>query len=129
VCMKEIKKDAFSSYLRDLMSRRKRSASQMARDLQISHTTVSRWLSGKDIPSIGSCRKLGEYSGTPIARILSITGHIAETMTQIPAELPEFRVYAQLKYPKELDEDFIIMIEDLIERRREKTHGGDKPKS
>ncbi len=33
---------------------------------------------------------------------------------------PEFREYALQKYP-ELDEDLITMIEDLIERRREKT--------
>jgi len=32
---------------------------------------------------------------------------------------PEFREYAQRKYP-ELDEGLITMIEDLIERRRRK---------
>ena len=32
--------------------------------------------------------------------------------------LPGFREYARQKYPKELDEDLITMIEDLIERRR-----------
>ena len=31
--------------------------------------------------------------------------------------LPEFRDYARLKYPDELDEDLITMIEDLIERQ------------
>ncbi len=31
---------------------------------------------------------------------------------------PEFREYALQKYPNELDEDLITMIEDLIERRR-----------
>ena len=31
---------------------------------------------------------------------------------------PEFREYALLKYPNELDEGLITMIEDLIERRR-----------
>jgi len=33
-------------------------------------------------------------------------------------EWPEFREYAHHKYPAELDEDLITMIEDLIERRR-----------
>ena len=32
----------------------------------------------------------------------------------------EFREYARQKYPKELNEDLITMIEDLIERRRKK---------
>jgi len=40
---------------------------------------------------------------------------IAETG---PPEWPEFREYARQKYPTELDEDLITMIEDLIERRR-----------
>jgi len=35
-------------------------------------------------------------------------------------ELPEFREYALKKYPDELDEDLVTMIEDLIERQREK---------
>ena len=39
-----------------------------------------------------------------------------------PYEWPEFRDYALLKYPHELDEDLITMIEDLIERRRQKRH-------
>jgi len=33
---------------------------------------------------------------------------------------PEFRKYAHRKYPNELDEDLITMIEDLIEHRRAK---------
>ena len=39
------------------------------------------------------------------------------------AEWPEFREYARHKYPIELDEDLITMIEDLIERRRAKKYG------
>jgi len=39
--------------------------------------------------------------------------------------LPEFREYARQKYPTELDEDLITMIEDLIERRRAKRHNDD----
>ena len=35
-------------------------------------------------------------------------------------KLPEFREYARQKYPNELDEDLITMIEDLIERQRAK---------
>ena len=35
-------------------------------------------------------------------------------------ELPEFRQYARRKYRTELDEDLITMIEDLIERQRQR---------
>ena len=38
-------------------------------------------------------------------------------------ELPEFREYAMLKYP-EMHEDLITMIEDLIERQRQRIKSG-----
>ena len=41
------------------------------------------------------------------------------------SKLPEFREYAYRKYPNELDENLITMIEDLIEHqrtKRSKTH-------
>jgi transcriptional regulator with XRE-family HTH domain len=112
------------SFIKEVMRRRKRKPSQMAADLGISHATVSRWLSGKDIPSTSSCRRLAEYSGVPVEKILSIVGHLPRIAEKAPAEWPEFREYARHKYPAELDEDLITMIEDLIERRRAKKYGG-----
>ena len=112
----------FVSFLNELMRRRKRLPSQLAADLGVSHATVSRWLSEADIPNTRSCRKLAQYSSVPLEKILSITGHmpaIAETSTN---QWPEFREYAQHKYPNELDEDLITMIEDLIERRRKRKY-------
>ena len=106
------------SFLKELMRRRKRLPSQLAADFGISHATVSRWLSGKDIPSTQSCRKLAEYSSTPLQEILSVTGHLPLIAGEGPYGWPEFREYVRHKYPTELDEDLIIMIEDLIERRR-----------
>ena len=105
------------------MRRRKRLPSQLAADLGVSHATVSRWLSGTDIPSIGSCARLAEYSGVPLEKILSIVGHLPRITETAPAEWPEFGEYARQKYPNELDDDLITMIEDLIERRRSKRHG------
>lgn len=84
----------------------------------ISHATVSRWLSGKDRPHFRSCRKLSEYSNVPLDKILSLVGYLPGVAEKEPAEWPEFREYALKKYPTELDEDLITMIEDLIERRR-----------
>jgi len=34
--------------------------------------------------------------------------------------LPDFREYVKRKYPRELDDDLVTIIEDLIERRRGK---------
>jgi len=106
------------------MRRRKRKPSQLAADLEISHATVSRWLSGDDVPSTKSCRRLAEYSGVPVEKVLSVVGHIPKVAEKKSAEWPEFREYAREKYPHELDEDLITMIEDLIERRRAKKYEG-----
>jgi len=70
--------------------------------------------------------KLAEYSGVPLVQVLSIVGHLPRINESAPAEWPEFREYARRKYQNELDEDVIIMIEDLIERRREKRRHGRK---
>ena len=113
---------SFVSYLRELMRRRKRLPSQLAADLGISHATVIRWMSGADIPSLRSCRALAEYSGVPVEKVLAAAGHLEGVAEKEPAQWPEFREYARRKYPAELDEDLITMIEDLIERRRAKKY-------
>jgi len=110
-------------FLKEIMRRRRRLPSQLAADLGISHATVSRWLSGDDIPNTRSCRRLAEYSGVPLEKVLSIVGHLPGIAERRPPEWPEFREYARRKYPNELDEDLITMIEDLIERRRERRYG------
>ena len=104
------------------MRRRKRLPSQLASDLGISHATVSRWLSGADVPSIKSCRRLAEYSGAALEKVLSIVGHLPRMAEVGHSEWPEFREYAKQKYPNELDADLVTMIEDLIERRRSRRH-------
>ena len=95
----------------------------MAAELGISHATVSRWLSGRNIPNTRSCQRLADYSGVPVQKVLAIVGHISRVAEKPAAEWPEFREYALNKYPAELDEDLITMIEDLIERRRAKKYG------
>ena len=106
------------SFLKEVMRYRKRLPSQLAADLGVSHATVGRWLSGADVPSVKYYRKLAKYSGMPPQKVLSIVGHLPQIAETGPPEWPEFREYAQHKYPAELDEDLITMIEDLIERRR-----------
>jgi len=114
------------SFLKEVMRRRKRLPSQLASDLGISHATVSRWLSGADIPSTKSCHRLAEYSGVPLEKVLSLVGHLPRVAEAAHAEWPEFREYARQMYPNELDDDLISMIEDLIERRRQKRYSSRK---
>jgi hypothetical protein len=66
--------------------------------------------------------RLAEYSGVPIEKILFIVGHLPRIAETGPPDWPEIREYARQKYPKELNEDLITMIEDLIERRRQKRY-------
>ncbi len=110
-------------FLKEIMRRRKLLPSQMATDLGVSHATVSRWLSGKNIPGVRSCQRLAEYSGVNLQKILSIACHMPEEDSKESVKWPEFREYALQKYPNELDEDLVTMIEDLIERRRERKNG------
>jgi len=110
------------SFLKELMRRRKRLPSQLAADLGISHTTVRRWLLGEDIPNTHSCHKLADYSGVPLEEVLVIAGHLPGIAETRPPDWPEFREYAKQKYPNVLDEDLITMIEDLIERRRDRRY-------
>ena len=112
-----------AAFLEEIMERRARLPSQLAVDLGITHTTIRRWLDGKDVPNIRSCQKLAEYSGVSLQRVLSITGHIPEIDEGVPANWPEFDEYARRKYPKELDEDLISMIAHLIRRRRQRRYG------
>ncbi len=106
------------------MKRRRRLANQLAKDIGVSHPTVGRWLTGVDVPSTTSCRKLADYAGLTAEEVLSLAGHLP-TIDQTPASAwPEFREYAIQKYPGELDDDVIEMIEDLIERRRDRRRNG-----
>jgi len=111
-------------FLKEVMRRRQCLPSRLAADLGVSHATVSRWLSGDDIPSTRSCQRLSEYSGVPLERVLSIAGHLPEMPDGGPAEWPEFGEYARRKYADELDEDLVTVIEGLIERRRERRYAG-----
>ncbi len=114
-------------FLKGLMKRRKLRPFHLASALNVSHSTVSRWLSGHEKPNIDSCRKLAEFSGMHINKILVYAYYLPKFKAGIPEEWPEFREYAQIKYRNELDEELITLIEDLIERKRDKRNGRKTP--
>jgi hypothetical protein len=60
---------------------------------------------------IDTGRKFKEASVTPLI------GTPGQCGKKPPADWPEFGEYARLKYPDELDEDIIVLIERLIEER------------
>jgi transcriptional regulator with XRE-family HTH domain len=108
----------FIAFLQALMRRRGQLPSQFAADVGVSHTSVSRWLSGKEKPSFSSCVKLANYTGVSLQRVLHIVGHLMPAEEKAASELPDFREYVNRKYPQKLDDDVVTIIEDLIERRR-----------
>lgn len=114
------------TFLKEIMRRRGCLPSQLAAALGVSHATVSRWLSAADVPNTRSCRKLAEYSGAPLEKVLAVVGHLPRVAEAGHAEWPEFREYARQMYPDELDEDLITMIEGLIEKRRQKRYNSEK---
>ena len=111
-------------FLKSVIRRHGITPSRLAKEIGVSHATVSRWLSGKDVPSPKSCERLAGYSGVRVEWLLSLANHLPLLETAGANEWPEFREYARLKYPNELDDDLITMIEDLIERRRRKREAG-----
>lgn len=115
-------KSTLVTFLKEIMRRRKKLPSQLAYDLGLSHATISRWLSGKDTPGVRSCRRLAEYSGASIEEVLAAAGYFPMVTGTVKSDLPEFREYARQKYPSELDDDIVTMIEDLIERRRARSY-------
>jgi transcriptional regulator with XRE-family HTH domain len=108
-------------FLEDLIRRRKLLPNRLAKELGINHSTISRWLSGKSIPSVRSCWEIAQYCRVPIEDILIAAGYIPGKMATT-SPYPEFREYIRSKYSEELDEDLIIMVEDFIERKRAKIH-------
>lgn len=110
--------DTVDSLLRETISREGKKPGQLAAGVGVSHVTLSRWLSGKDRPSPRSCQKIATYTGMSLERILAASGHLTDFDHERVNELPEFREYARLKYPTELDEELISQIENLIRQRR-----------
>ncbi len=109
--------------LSEIMRRRHRLPSQLAADIGVSHAPMSRWLHGKDVPSTKSCRRLAEYSGIPLRKVLAAAGHVPIVAEPAPDTWPEFREYASKRYGSELDDDLITAIESLIENRRNRRRG------
>jgi transcriptional regulator with XRE-family HTH domain len=91
---------------------------QLAAELGVSHSTVSRWLSGKYSPSTRSWQQLARCIGMSLEEILGLS-----SATQMkPPDWPEFREYALKKYPDLADEDLITMVEGILDSKKRKKY-------
>jgi len=106
------------AFLEDIQRQRGISLRKMSRESGVSASTLSRWREGKQTPSPKSCKMLAEYLSLPVEHVLALAGHLKPLHKDSADSLPEFREYALKKYPDELDDDMIAMIEDLIYRRK-----------
>lgn len=107
-----------AALLHNILRQRAVPLRRLAMESGVSPSTLSRWLHGQQTPSPKSCQRLAEYLSLPIEQVLALAGHLRLVHKMNDSALPEFREYARQKYPGELDEDVIVMIEDLIYRRR-----------
>jgi transcriptional regulator with XRE-family HTH domain len=107
-----------ATFLQDIQRQRGLSLRGLARESGISVSTLSRWCGGKQIPSPKACRMLADYLSLSAEHMLALAGHLRPLHKGANGALPEFREYARQKYPEDLDEDMIAMVEDLIYRRR-----------
>ena len=105
-------------FIKDITAQRGLSLRGLARETGINASTLSRWREGKQVPSPESCKILADYLSVSTEHILALAGHLRPLHKEDKESLPEFREYATRRYPDELDEDIIVMIEDLIRRRR-----------
>jgi len=115
---------SLQDYLDDLQRHRGISLRRLARESGVSASTLSRWREGKQVPSPKSCKLIAEYLSVPVEHVLAMAGHLRPLHKEDPQSLPEFAEYARQKYPDDLDDDMIAMIEDLIHRRRRRREQG-----
>lgn len=108
------------TFLIEVMHQQRCLPSQLANDLGVRYSTVHRWLHNKTLPNISSCRRLAEYTSLSLHTILSRIDYIPPFLHSPLNSWPEFREYASQKYPTELDDDLITLIENLIVLRRDR---------
>ena len=117
--------EKIGTFIDDILRQRRISLRRMALEAGVSPSTLSRWMNGKQTPSLQSCQRLAESLSIPVEQVLTWAGHLAPMHKADVSTLPAFREYAKQMYPAELDEDTIGMIEDLISRRRQRLSEGD----
>ena len=100
-------------WLQKMLTEHRLYASELARRLDISHATVSRWIHGQDIPKPLLCEKLAKLTREPLLRILALAGHTSHT-SEDSLSFPPFREYIAEMYPG-TSPDFVEAIARALE--------------
>jgi hypothetical protein len=101
--------------LSSLLDKRKITPGQLAQAIDCKLDIIENWLTGNAVPCIQTCRKLADFGGLSLTRILSLTNHLPALIQNERIELIEFRKNDDANSYEYLDEDLNTMIEDLIE--------------
>jgi transcriptional regulator with XRE-family HTH domain len=67
----------FADWLDGQMWARGLSPHALARAVDVSPPTVSKWRSGRSVPDVANCQKLADFLSRPIAEVLAVAGHPA----------------------------------------------------
>jgi hypothetical protein len=62
--------------LSSLLDKKKITLGQLAQAIDCKRDIIENWLTGNGVPGIHVCRKLADFGGLSLARILSITNHL-----------------------------------------------------
>ncbi len=108
------------TWLKKVLKERQILAFYLAKVLGVSHATVSRWLSGKDIPTPRHCERLAKLTGEHVLSILILAGHLTKTPALTMA-YPPFRAY-MAKVHKGFMPDLVDVMALAIDKWRVGNH-------
>lgn len=106
--------------LQKLMKEKKLSQNQLAKKLNISSTAVSKWISGKNLPTSDKIIKICEIFEISSDELLGIKARAPDNLTLKEKEL--------IKYYREMDERSKEYIIELANREASRGHPIKKPK-
>lgn len=87
--------EAFTSWLRQQMSRRGLRPGQVAAMAGVTPSTVSKWLAGNTVPDPESCGRLAVLFGRPVAEVYVAAGHPSPEYVPEPRDLVTLHDRAQ----------------------------------
>ncbi|MCG2767592.1 MAG: helix-turn-helix domain-containing protein [Anaerolineae bacterium] len=98
------------------LKRRNLSLRRAAQEIDVSHTTLSRLMSGKTRPDVDTCTRIAEFLRLRVSRVLELAGYAeAGDLTGTDSPLYEQYVGAWRELREENREFVVRMIQALLD--------------
>ncbi|WP_304108993.1 helix-turn-helix domain-containing protein [Phascolarctobacterium succinatutens] len=113
----------FAQNLKNIMQKRKKTQSDLVKDLSFRQATVSDWLNGKKYPRMDKVEKLANYLGVSINELLmqSVSEQPVPTIQLTAQEKSMIKKYRQLNADGKSRVDYVLNMEfDLVNNSAEK---------